>query len=532
MPGKMTWEQFLDKKNTIDQEDAVQYYNDTQSLAKALNHYADYMANDPKYGMDRERALELNECSFALMRLLTFSPGETNEEEIRQAKKDFEQLGKLGSLLMTECSNGFNAFMHIGRLYNSDDPDDIGTVSKQMRKNVLGNLMNLEAYYGFGIDYPSLCPVDDEFDVDRDIEGPRDVVYNEEYGTGIDYDIYIMEAGKAQYEAGVSPEYKKVNINFVDNNNIFQNANNNVDQDYLMALQMQQEEYGDNANIGGADQIGVPAQQNHIGVPTQQNQEPVHQAAHAAQGLRPQGYDAKESMLDRLLPNAQAGNQMDAPTKRMVLNIWTNEEDNELNALKDMFKTRTRRLYINSSEYRRANRALDAYVRARSELRSVLVGLQAEYLQPENAAGRMSNADIRDSLVDAVNRFRQSETELKNAMQNYVVKKTGDQPDEVGNKQIYDMRHGYGAARLAAAKGLLEHLNSLRGVAAKEKSMDEEYLHSAETSFRKLYNEKYGQIRNESDRRKRSSNHALREVKRRHFNHEGFDDPRQNPPVM
>ena len=80
-----------------------------------------------------------------------------------------------------------------------------------------------------------------------------------------------------------------------------------------MALQMQQEEYGDNANIGGADQIGVPAQQNQR--PVQQNNNAVQQNIDVAQRRTE---EARQGMMDQLVPKEQ----MDAPTRSMVMKIW------------------------------------------------------------------------------------------------------------------------------------------------------------------------------------------------------------------
>ena len=160
-----TWREFLARKRDSDRNDNITFYNNSQFVYKALSHYADYMGNDPAYGLNEETAIELDKCANAILRLQSFHPDETNPEEIRQAQEDLEQVGKLKDILKTECGNGYTVFQNIGRIY-PPGYEDLGLVNKPMRNMLLGALMEMEDYYGFGNDYTTLMPMDD-FEQDR-----------------------------------------------------------------------------------------------------------------------------------------------------------------------------------------------------------------------------------------------------------------------------------------------------------------------------------------------------------------------------
>ena len=535
-----TWREFLARKRDSDRNDNITFYNNSQFVYKALSHYADYMGNDPAYGLNEETAIELDICANAILRLQSFHPDETNPEEIRQAQEDLEQVGKLKDILKTECGNGYTVFQNIGRIY-PPGYEDLGLVNKPMRNMLLGALMEMEDYYGFGNDYTTLMPMDD-FEQDRvELEIP-DIVYNEETGGSLNFDDYIMKSGRAELveEIPAFPQENQKNVGdliFPVDGGIQQQAGmgNNADADYLLALQLQQEE--DEINLAGGaipDGIGQVGQNNE-NIIVQHEQNLQDEGVPAQQGRNLQSEGERKRVLDELVPEQQYGNRMDAQTRRMVMNVWQETDDDELHALNDMFKTRTRRLYGNSSEYKRANRAQDAYIKGRRVLRQELIALQEQYNLPENANVRDSNDRLRNRMLTALDSFRQLETELKNAMQHYVDKKTGGNEQEVGAKQVADMYHGYGAARLTAAKGLLDHLKSIRGQEIIRNDAERD-LHSVETSFRKLFNDKYREIRTETDRRKRSADHALEEIKRRrregreNQNHQNQNG--QEPPVM
>ena len=595
-----TWREFLARKRDSDRNDNITFYNNSQFVYKALSHYADYMGNDPAYGLNEETAIELDKCANAILRLQSFHPDETNPEEIRQAQEDLEQVGKLKDILKTECGNGYTVFQNIGRIY-PPGYEDLGLVNKPMRNMLLGALMEMEDYYGFGNDYTTLMPMDD-FEQDRvELEIP-DIVYNEETGGSLNFDDYIMKSGRAELveEIPAFPQENQKNVgdlifpvdggirqgagigegnqheyvvgggnqhefvvgggnqqeNVIDEGNqqgiiidegirpgieigdgIQQQAGagNNADADYLLALQLQQEENEINL-AGGAIPDGIGQVGQDIGnIIVQHEQNLQDEGVPAQQGRNLQSEGERKRVLDELVPEQQYGNRMDAQTRRMVMNVWQETDDDELHALNDMFKTRTRRLYGNSSEYKRANRALDAYIEGRRVLRQELIAIQEQYNLPENANVRDSNDRLRNRMLTALDSFRQLETELKNAMQHYVNKKTGGNEQEVGAKQVADMYHGYGAARLTAAKGLLDHLKSIRGQEIIRNDAERD-LHSVETSFRKLFNDKYREIRTETDRRKRSADHALEEIKRRrregreNQNHQNQNG--QEPPVM
>ncbi len=595
-----TWREFLARKRDSDRNDNITFYNNSQFVYKALSHYADYMGNDPAYGLNENTAIELDKCANAILRLQSFHPDETNPEEIRQAQEDLEQVGKLKDILKTECGNGYTVFQNIGRIY-PPGYEDLGLVNKPMRNMLLGALMEMEDYYGFGNDYTTLMPMDD-FEQDRvELEIP-DIVYNEETGGSINFDDYIMKSGRAELveEIPAFPQDRQQNVGAqlfpvndgiqnnagfgggnqrgyvvgggnqqgvvagegiqqnvgideniqqnagIDGNiqqnagidgNIQQNAGmeNNADADYLLALQLQQEENEINL-AGGAIPDGIGQVGQNIGnIIVQHEQNLQDEGVPAQQGRNLQSEGERKRVLDELVPEQQYGNRMDAQTRRMVMNVWQETDDDELHALNDMFKTRTRRLYGNSSEYKRANRALDAYIEGRRVLRQELIAIQDQYNLPENANVRDSNDRLRNRMLTALDSFRQLETELKNAMQHYVDKKTGGNEQEVGAKQVADMYHGYGAARLTAAKGLLDHLKSIRGQEIIRNDAERD-LHSVETSFRELFNEKYREIRTETDRRKRSADHALEEIKRRRREGRGNQNHQnqngQEPPVM
>ena len=162
-------------------------------------------------------------------------------------------------------------------------------------------------------------------------------------------------------------------------------------------------------------------------------------------------------------------------------------KEDGLEDLQRMFSTRTRRLYVNSPEYNRAKLALDRYVEAR-----------------------------KNGNVPA-----DTEKELRTAMNIYV-----DKVSNHGTKSIDQMSHGYGAARLAAGRGVLDFLDKEANIQkeeelvgiddndnAREKANSEKVK---ELKYIELYNKQYGEIRTQEgqDRRKRAADHALEETRK------------------
>ena len=186
------------------------------------------------------------------------------------------------------------------------------------------------------------------------------------------------------------------------------------------------------------------------------------------------------------------------------------EKDNaQLKDLQTMFSTRSGRLAVNSSEYRKAKADLDTYVKAREDLQKNYKNALEDTLYTNDKA-RLDNYKAERKVLEA--KCAEAEKNLKTSMTAYV-----KHASKNGTKSIDQMSHGYGAARLASGNGVLEFLDRNNKAAQRSRQnapQKRQAERAKEISYRDLYTQNRKANEAGKDRRTKAANAALDNVKK------------------
>ena len=185
------------------------------------------------------------------------------------------------------------------------------------------------------------------------------------------------------------------------------------------------------------------------------------------------------------------------------------KDDAQLKDLQTMFSTRSGRLAVNSSEYRKAKADLDTYVKAREDLQKNYKNALEDTLYTNDKA-RLDNYKAERKVLEA--KCAEAEKNLKTSMTAYV-----KHASKNGTKSIDQMSHGYGAARLASGNGVLEFLDRNNKAAQRSRQnapQKRQAERAKEISYRDLYTQNRKANEAGKDRRTKAANAALDNVKK------------------
>ena len=185
------------------------------------------------------------------------------------------------------------------------------------------------------------------------------------------------------------------------------------------------------------------------------------------------------------------------------------KDDAQLKDLQTMFSTRSGRLAVNSSEYRKAKADLDTYVKAREDLQKNYKNALEDTLYTNDKA-RLDNYKAERKALEA--KCAEAEKNLKTSMTAYV-----KHASKNGTKSIDQMSHGYGAARLASGNGVLEFLDRNNKAAQRSRQnapQKRQAERAKEISYRDLYTQNRKANEAGKDRRTKAANAALDNVKK------------------
>lgn len=474
-----------------------QYRQYLHNISIELNRMADRIESAPDYyaGYSQEDINGLRTCSAAFNDLMIIEVGDESEETLAQADEALTALEIFPALMSSRDSSGTRLFDHIGiPPYGIPaDPNDRNSfleavpfvdliLELNMDPVIEGGVVhdipvNRNPQPAGGIDAQNQIIGDQPGENEQIIQDlPADNQADADLQAALDLDRELNGGAAGN---GMNDEELAMQLDAELNGG----EAGNVMDDAALAMQLQQQEYQDNGGLINAGQNAPVMDQGQ-----------------------------KEIAWENLLRDNMLS--FDETTRGMLGNARMVDRDQKLSQMAYMFNTRTRRLYINSSEYNRAKNALDDYMQARTGLRSRLETLKNEYMLEANGilGQRRPTPEIMADVRRAYQEFQTKEAALRDAMKDYVSRKTKGENGEIGNKKVEDMKHGYGAARLVAAKDVLGFLDSQRGRPDLRRSGQEPVT---ETSFKYLFETKYELTngRREKDRRKKSADYALDNVK-------------------